>query len=410
MRKKLFTYVFSIFIKNKNDIEALDGFRAFSMMAIFVFHIWAIVYFWGVDRPYFVDYLVEDATVSVDLFFILSGFLVYGGLLNHYEKTQKVEYGKYLLKRTFRIFPAYYIFCLVNYFFIKTQIKILQTKPDPTIIDMALWVGALERMDYWVFDFTYLSNYFTGNVVHGWSLSIEEHFYILLPIVAAVFLFKLEKKRRLQVLIALYFLPLLFRFIHTFINIDNLESITSYIYRATHTRIDSIFVGIIIYEIVIYYENIYTALLKKENRIYLYIVFVFSAIAFHYSNLYSNLFLRNTIKYNFGNIALGLLVFISFDTKTWIAKFFSLSFFRPIARISYGIYLWHIVIGGAIFGTIVKSKETFTWTSFFLGILASFAVTFLFAWIFYLLIEAPFLKLKEWIAKSPSLVTSSKTK
>jgi peptidoglycan/LPS O-acetylase OafA/YrhL len=105
--------------------------------------------------------------VGVDLFFVLSGFLVSGLLFNEYRATGHVRVGRFLLRRGFKIYPAFYVLIA-----------------STVVVDYALrrpagWSPLLHEIFF-------VQNYGDGLWTHTWSLAVEEHFYLLLALLVAV--------------------------------------------------------------------------------------------------------------------------------------------------------------------------------------------------------------------------------
>jgi peptidoglycan/LPS O-acetylase OafA/YrhL len=94
--------------------------------------------------------------MGVDLFFVLSGFLISGLLFQEYKTTGTINFRRFFIRRGFKIYPAYMGF-------------IVLTLP-------LAW-----RYLQWA-DLTLMQAYFPYAWRHGWSLSVEEHFYIALPL------------------------------------------------------------------------------------------------------------------------------------------------------------------------------------------------------------------------------------
>jgi peptidoglycan/LPS O-acetylase OafA/YrhL len=94
---------------------------------------------------------------GVDLFFVLSGFLIGRQLQRELERTDSVKVPRFLLRRGLRIWPLYFVW----------------------VAFLALALGKWRGM--WP-DLTFLSNYFQGQVSGGWSLSTEEQFYLIVPL------------------------------------------------------------------------------------------------------------------------------------------------------------------------------------------------------------------------------------
>jgi peptidoglycan/LPS O-acetylase OafA/YrhL len=143
----------------------LDGFRAFAVLMVFVHHLF---YGWPTPAlpriPGLIRAVLSHGWLGVDLFFVLSGFLITGILIDSREKDH--YFRNFYTRRILRIVPLY-LTCIVIMYFIYPG------------------AGAYFRLSL-----LYLANfsYFFGvRVPHGpgvfWSLAIEEHFYLVWPLV-----------------------------------------------------------------------------------------------------------------------------------------------------------------------------------------------------------------------------------
>src|SRR3954469_3361806 len=135
---------------------ALDALRSFAVLAVICTH-YALPE-WpkaggpelGVTRfPLF-----YFGWTGVDLFFVLSGLLIGRQVWKEIQKTGRVSVGRFLIRRGFRIWPLYY--CALIYL---------------SIVARTSWQ-----------DWTFLSNYWQTGYPRGWSLSTEEQFYIIVPV------------------------------------------------------------------------------------------------------------------------------------------------------------------------------------------------------------------------------------
>src|SRR5208283_1608063 len=98
---------------------------------------------------------------GVDLFFVLSGFLIGGQLWKELNRTGDIHIGRFILRRGLRIWPFYYFFILVV-----GSVTLAQGKP----------------ISGFLADIFCVSNYFHNKISGGWSLSTEEQFYIMFPV------------------------------------------------------------------------------------------------------------------------------------------------------------------------------------------------------------------------------------
>jgi peptidoglycan/LPS O-acetylase OafA/YrhL len=107
---------------------------------------------------------------GVDLFFVLSGFLVSGLLFAEYRKRGEVDIRRFVIRRGFKIWPPYFVYLGV----------------------VALWIGWQYRhgrsaglwSELWP-NFFHVQNYFHTPRVHTWSLAVEEHFYLVIALLFA---------------------------------------------------------------------------------------------------------------------------------------------------------------------------------------------------------------------------------
>jgi len=132
------------------QIPSLSGLRAFASLAVVIAH---------------VTTLKVPARHAVTLFFVLSGFLITTLLSRELAVTRTIDIRAFYLRRARRLLPAYYVFLVA-------VIALMTGR-----ITMEIGAAAL-----------YLSDYFNawvkqGIVLHLWSLSVEEHYYLLWPVV-----------------------------------------------------------------------------------------------------------------------------------------------------------------------------------------------------------------------------------
>jgi peptidoglycan/LPS O-acetylase OafA/YrhL len=147
-------------------IESLDGLRTVSILLVLISH---SINAFGHGDP------LVLGNLGVRVFFVISGFLITGLLLQELKANDTIDLGKFYFRRTLRIFPPFYFFLLLMFVFALCGWTTLAPKS---------FLPAL----------TYTSDYIsTGDrqLAHSWSLSIEEQFYLLWPGV----LFLLGRKR-----------------------------------------------------------------------------------------------------------------------------------------------------------------------------------------------------------------------
>jgi peptidoglycan/LPS O-acetylase OafA/YrhL len=156
---------------DKGHNRALDGLRFVAFLLVFFFHAlqWSR---WG-NLPF-----IRFGYLGVPIFFVLSGFLI-GGILLDLKDKQRPGFGlaaklkTFYVRRALRIFPVYYLFIGIL-----AALLALSGRNDPIARNSFVW------------HLSYLTN-FRSFVVgmnqvhegHFWSLAVEEHFYMLAPLV-----------------------------------------------------------------------------------------------------------------------------------------------------------------------------------------------------------------------------------
>lgn len=147
----------------------LDSLRGFAVILVIISH-------WF-SSDHFLNRYTNNGTIGVTLFFVLSGFLITGILLNYRTEIDQKEISiKQILKifyirRALRIFPIYYILIFVMLIFQFSMIK------------QGFWwhFFYLSNVYFW------LQSTFHGSLSHFWSLAVEEQFYFIWPILILVF-------------------------------------------------------------------------------------------------------------------------------------------------------------------------------------------------------------------------------
>lgn len=209
----------------------IDCLRAIASMLVVGAH------FHSAPPPGFVGIIAQSwktmGSVGVDLFFVLSGFLIGTLLITEIQKYGKLDVPRFLVRRGFKLYPVYYTFML--YCIVVPAIKALLGGHHNA------WATLGNGLHAHLTCLVFLQNYGLQNDAEGhtWSLAVEEHFYLILPIVIAL----LGPKRIWKWLIplSLCFVPLClgFRFLAPY-HVQPKD----YPFGETHLRIDALLVGV----------------------------------------------------------------------------------------------------------------------------------------------------------------------
>ena len=150
-----------------NYIKQLDSIRTLAVILVIIAH-WA---------PKNFNKLFSFGNLGVNIFFVLSGFLITRILLNEKDKIEKEEIkstkfsaiGRFMMRRSLRIFPIYYLMLFVLYFGYNYL-----SNPIPT--DLKYYVLYLQNFLYY-----FRQSFPGGKVGHFWTLAVEEQFYLVWP-------------------------------------------------------------------------------------------------------------------------------------------------------------------------------------------------------------------------------------
>ncbi|RJX20265.1 MAG: acyltransferase [Desulforudis sp.] len=148
--------------------------------------------------------------VGVDVFFVLSGYLITGMLIHEYRNTQRIQIGRFISRRLKRLFPALLVmlvlvFAFMNLFLSGHEVKELGASFRYAISWMSNLFFAFSTIDY----FAELRT--RDLFLHTWSLGVEEQYYLIWPLLLLLILtgagrFKKESQWSKSLLFALGFL------------------------------------------------------------------------------------------------------------------------------------------------------------------------------------------------------------
>ena len=147
-------------------IPSLDGLRGIAILLVVSIHLAGSRYYLPAS---FFNYLGDLGALGVRVFFVISGFLITTLLLREQRSTGNISLPLFYIRRTFRLFPAFYVFLLV--------IALLSFIKVITLAHGDLFHAATFTINY-----HWDRSWWVG---HVWSLSIEEQFYLLWPAVLA---------------------------------------------------------------------------------------------------------------------------------------------------------------------------------------------------------------------------------
>jgi peptidoglycan/LPS O-acetylase OafA/YrhL len=163
-------------------IHSLDGLRGIALLVVVLFHIDLFLGQAGEGvGARFYHHMVSFGWCGVDLFFVLSGFLITGILYD--TLNEEGYYRRFYVRRALRIFPVYYLF-LACFFLIVPVLLVALGRGHviPTSVRPSTQGFAWFYLVNW-FEGLRELNYFAPSIQHFWSLGVEEQFYLAWPFV-----------------------------------------------------------------------------------------------------------------------------------------------------------------------------------------------------------------------------------
>lgn len=351
-------------VEGKRHLPGLDTLRALAILLVIPRHAWEQLK-WPWLRVFFGRY----GWMGVDLFFVLSGFLIGSQLFQTLKKAGSISLRRFYLKRALRILPCY--FAVLFLYMIWPQFR---ETPDMQswwrFVTFTMNLG-VER-GKWAFS-------------HAWSLCIEEHFYMLFPAIVFACM-KFKKDWAPSLLVATFLIGgVALRYILWSTNAPFYPAV----YRPTYTHLDGLLVGIIIALLREYRDRIWNRLVSQPW------IFVFWGIS---SCSLGGWFLGNlgdksplTFLFTFPLVAFGFgcLVVAALSPNFWLAKA-KIPGASTLATLAYTLYLTHkqmIHLATQFLG----QDETQQWSIITLSLLLIIVA----AGTLHFLIERPFLALRD---------------
>jgi peptidoglycan/LPS O-acetylase OafA/YrhL len=321
--------------------------------------------------------------IGVDLFFVLSGYLIGSQLVRPYTRGARPSIPGFYLRRAFRVLPAY-LTVLLFYF----AIPIFREAPGLSPAWQFLTFTENFRIDY-LHDQAFS---------HVWSLCVEEHFYLVLPLLVLLLMRRPSFGKAVAVILGILCFGLAIRtyiYIHS-VNVFPREDdsfVLAYvekIYYPTHTRLDGLLVGVTLAAIKTFRPAWWQ---RAMSHGYLLLVSGLALCAWamwFFSDRLS--FSGAVVGFPLLAIGLGLLIASSIAPSSPLSK---VRGFGLIAALAYSAYLTHKEIIHLVREHLPRLVEGGGW----LALLVYFAFSFLAAFVLYMAIERPFLRLRERISR-----------
>lgn len=355
----------------------IDGLRAIAILSVLIFHI---------DATY-----LSGGFIGVDIFFVISGFLITGIIKNEIESTGTFSFKNFYVRRIRRLFPALIVVILLTTIF--STLILSPTHLSSFGGSLTSTLLSISNIFFWIeADYFDVSSIYKP-LLHTWSLSVEEQFYFIWPF-TLLFLLKLNKKWKIISFMVFFILLSLYmneRFDDGSVKFINnyLPSLKEYISDGSSTiffllpfRIYEFMIGALLVWIIQY----------KVKKIFIYdILFLLGLVFIGYSIFYfDDKMLFPSYIALLPTIGTGLLIYSGNTSR--LGFILSNKAMIWFGLISYSLYLIHwpvIVFAKYLFNNITIYDNI---------IIISFSV--LLGYLSYRFVEQPFRTKKYYLGKA----------
>ena len=364
-------------------VKELDGIRGIAILLVFAFHAFKRAdYFTANPILHFITKLTSIGWMGVDLFFVLSGFLITSILLQ--TKGEKGFFKNFYARRILRIFPLYYVVLALTVYFMPVL------EPEANAQTLATLPIFLIYQQNWLLitgDFPSLYLLVT------WSLAIEEQFYLFWPLTVYFF----EKKKLAWVSVGIITLSSLIRIVAILLY-EDAHNAHVFTYYSTVTRLDALAFGALI-ALAFRESELWKKRLSKMALPALLVTISLVLVAVLQPNSYqviNNNWVR-TIGYTLLAMMGGSAVVISLtqNEDSLLRRLFRNKALLFFGKYSYAIYLIHPPIL-QIFLDLLWDAKFRGWQAYVSYLFISFSLTILLALLSWNLLEKHMLSLKKY--------------
>lgn len=361
-----------------SQVPALDALRAFAVFLVIGLHYsvgqWPAA--GGPDIRLAHNPVFYYGWTGVDLFFILSGFLIGKQLWRELDRTGTVRVLRFWLRRGFRIWPLY--FAMLAY--------------------LTFWRGRPAEWPDWLF----LSNYFPTVYSRSWSLATEEQFYIAVPLLLLFTTRVLPRKAQAWSLVGLIMAVQPVRYWqrqHLIALGTSKEHLAELMVFPIHVHCEALLIGLLIANLSMTRPHLFRATgWKGTSPLGIQVALIGSAVGIALDLLNREIFALLALGMIFGSVTFLVLVDRSPLTSLMRARVF-----YPFSRLAFGMYLNHFWFAhGSTAWTVKHLLEPVGSPTlvYIIGLIIGTAISAGVAVISFLLIEHPFLMLREhWFAE-----------
>ncbi|WP_158823201.1 acyltransferase [Granulicella sp. S156] len=349
----------------------LDTLRAFAVTIVMLYHLTIFG-----ELPSRLRIVTSFGWMGVDLFFVLSGFLIGQQALKPYLTRQRFSIPEFYRRRAYRILPAYLV-VLALYFLVPGWREAPRLAPLWKFLTFTMNIG-----------FSFNRRAFS----HAWSLCVEEYFYLVLPLLVALLMRRPSARKTVAVLASVVLFGIGLR---AFLITHYPDKVWTGIYYPTYTRLDGLLTGVALAIVRTFRPAWWQTLMQRGHTLFLTGIVCVGSVIW----MFRNDDLGNDtgsamwgVIFGFPLLALGLgLITASSVSRNGILARVRVPGAETIATLAFSLYLTHKAVGNLVmqhFPRITAPQGPVSWLLY--------AVTCLLAaLLLHVAVERPFLRLRD---------------
>ncbi len=307
-------------------LYGLDHLRTLAILLVWLFH-YQLAFF---AHPAWLETYAAFGWTGVDLFFVLSGFLIASQLFTALQQQGRVPLRRFFLRRVLRILPAFWVVVAIYY----CVPAFREREHLPSLWRMLSFTQniGLDLRQH-------------GTFSHAWSLCVEEHFYLLLPVILMVLQAVRKWRHAAWLLPALWVACIVGRQLWWSLLYSPLAHLPEapiywyrYIYYPSWCRLDGLLAGVAIAALYVYKPAMWQCVARYGNVLLVAALAVLAVACY----ICVDQFAHAASVYGFAVVAVGygLLVMAAISPSCILYRWRS-RVTTTVATLSYGIYLLH---------------------------------------------------------------------
>jgi peptidoglycan/LPS O-acetylase OafA/YrhL len=377
-------------VNTMNRLPGLDLLRAIAIVWVMLFHSYIVG---GLGDRF--DWLGNFGWMGVDLFFVLSGYLIGSQLLKPLSRGMPVSFADFYVRRAFRILPVLAVVLLLYFCW-------------PSFREAP---GIQPFWQFPTFTVNFLIDYEHNKAFsHVWSLCVEEHFYLVFPVLAWWLMRRPSTTKFVAACLLVVIGGMTIRgyvWLHDLAPVRDLDDgrfglrFVEGIYYPTYSRLDGLLAGVMLATIKTFRPEIWSRLQTRANTACLAGLVVVGLAIWLFQDRSG--FWPSVVGYPLLSCGLAFLVFAAAGTNSGRGRA-RMPMASWLALISYSLYLTHKAVFHLVQISIAPQLEGHGFVLFGVYAIAVIAVGSL----MYCIVEQPFLRLRDRLGRSsPAVATAA---